>query len=119
MNKVSPKQFEIWITSLDPAIGSEPGKTSPVVIVQSDVLNNEGHASTVICAITSQPRKGGSILRLPVTPSPQNGLQKPSHILCDHMRAVDLSRFDKRVGILDGEMIVKLKQSLTFILGLQ
>ena len=33
------KQFEIWISDLNPTIGTETGKVRPVVIVQTDLLN--------------------------------------------------------------------------------
>jgi len=49
------KQFDIWTASLDPAFGSEPGKLRPVVIVQSDIINDAGHSSTIVCAISLQP----------------------------------------------------------------
>jgi mRNA interferase MazF len=41
------KQFEIWLADLNPSRGTEPGKVRPVVIVQTDLLN-EIHASTVV-----------------------------------------------------------------------
>ncbi len=46
------KQFDIWLADLNPSIGTEPGKKRPVVIVQTDLLN-ETHLSTLICPITS------------------------------------------------------------------
>jgi len=33
------KQFEIWIGDLNPHIGIEAGKTRPVLIVQTNLLN--------------------------------------------------------------------------------
>ena len=33
------KQYEIWIADLNPRFGTETGKTRPVVIVQTDLLN--------------------------------------------------------------------------------
>ncbi len=40
------KQYEIWITDLNPQIGKEPGKTRPVVIIQTNLLNTIPHPST-------------------------------------------------------------------------
>lgn len=119
MNNISPRQYEIWITDLDPAVGSEPGKKRPVAVLQSDVLNSRGHSSIIVCVISSQHREGTAILRLPVAPTLKNGLVKQSYLLCDHIRAIDLSRFDSRVGSLDADTINKLKESLTVILDLQ
>ncbi|HAF28489.1 MAG TPA: hypothetical protein DCG75_05520 [Bacteroidales bacterium] len=39
------KQFEIWIADLNPQIGTEPGKTSPVLVVQTNLLNKIQHPS--------------------------------------------------------------------------
>ena len=41
------KQFDIWLADLNPRLGTEPEKTRPVVLVQTDLLN-EFHPSTVI-----------------------------------------------------------------------
>lgn len=30
------KQFEVWIADLNPRIGTEPGKTRPVLVIQTD-----------------------------------------------------------------------------------
>ena len=50
------KQFDIWLADLNPRLGTEAGKTRPVVIVQTDLLN-DFHLSTVICPITSKVNK--------------------------------------------------------------
>ncbi|MDQ6901963.1 MAG: type II toxin-antitoxin system PemK/MazF family toxin, partial [Bacteroidota bacterium] len=42
------KQFDIWLADLNLTVGTEPGKTRPVVIIQTDLLN-ETHLSTIIC----------------------------------------------------------------------
>jgi len=119
MSNISPRQYEIWIVNLDPSVGSEPGKTRPVVILQSDVLNGAGHTSSIVCTISSQHRQvNTSVLRLPVSPSAKNGLQKHSYILCDQIRAIDLSRLSAKIGALDTDIIMKLKQSVTAILDI-
>ena len=119
MSNISPRQYEIWIANLDPSVGNEPSKTRPVVILQSDVLNIAGHTSSIVCIISSQHRQiNTSVLRLPVAPSSKNGLQKQSYVLCDQIRAIDLSRLNMRVGVLDTDIIMKLKQSITAILDL-
>jgi mRNA interferase MazF len=46
------KQYEIWIADLNPRFGTETGKTRPVVIIQTDLLNKH-HPSTIICPITT------------------------------------------------------------------
>ena len=38
-----PKRGEIWLANLNPQRGTEPGKTRPVLIVQSQALLDVGH----------------------------------------------------------------------------
>ena len=42
---MTAKKYEVWLANLNPEIGTESGKTRPVLIVQTDVLNNI-HPST-------------------------------------------------------------------------
>ena len=46
------KQYDIWLADLNPTIGTDPGKTRPVVIIQTDLLNDT-HLSTLICPVTT------------------------------------------------------------------
>jgi mRNA interferase MazF len=55
------KQFEIWIADLNPQIGTEPRKTRPVLIVQTNLLNSIPHPSTIICPITTNVKKVGDL----------------------------------------------------------
>jgi len=57
-------QFQIWIADLNPQKGTESGKTRPVLIVQTNLLNKIPHPSTIICPITTNVKKGTEILRI-------------------------------------------------------
>ncbi|MEJ7677319.1 MAG: type II toxin-antitoxin system PemK/MazF family toxin [Segetibacter sp.] len=50
------KQFEVWIVDLNPRMGTETGKTRPVIIIQTNLLNSF-HPSTIICPITTNVQK--------------------------------------------------------------
>jgi mRNA interferase MazF len=118
MSSIYPKQYEIWFADLDPSIGSEPGKVRPVVIIQSDILNKAGHRSTIACSLSSQSLAGVSFIRIGVEPNGDNGLLKKSYILCDQIRAIDVSRLKSRIGILDEDDITRLNTSIKAILSL-
>ena len=47
-------QYEIWLADLNPQIGTEAGKVRPVVIVQTNFLNEIADPSTIICPITTK-----------------------------------------------------------------
>ena len=55
------KRFEIWVADLNPQIGTEPGKTRPVLIVQTNLLNMVPHPSTIICPLTTSIQKESEI----------------------------------------------------------
>ena len=108
------KQFDIWLADLNPTIGTEPGKTRPVVIIQTDLLN-EIHLSTIICPITTNVKPEAEILRLHLK---KTQLPKPSDVLVDQPRAIDNKRFIKRLGKLSPEQAGLLKSNLKIVLDL-
>jgi mRNA interferase MazF len=118
MSNIYPKQYEIWSADLDPSVGSEPGKIRPVVIIQSDILNKAGHRTTIACSISSQSKAGVSFIRIAIEPTGNNGLLKKSYILCDQIRAIDVSRLRNRIGILDVDDVNRLNTSIQAILTL-
>ena len=108
------RQFDIWLANLNPGKGTEPGKIRPVVIVQTDLLN-ETHLSTLICPITSNVRDEIELLRVHLA---KNQLEKQSDILVDQLRAIDNSRLISRVGKLTKKQQEKLKQNIRLVLDL-
>lgn len=57
------KKFDIWLADLSPRFGAEPGKTRPVIILQTDLLPNT-HPTVIILPVTSQVHKKVTILRV-------------------------------------------------------
>ena len=108
------KQFDIWLADLNPSIGTEPGKKRPVVIVQTDLLN-ETHLSTLICPITSNVQQEIELLRVHL----KNGqLDKLSDVLVDQLRAIDNKRLISKLGQLNRDQIQQLKSNLKIVLDL-
>src|SRR5215471_7088336 len=87
---------EIWLADFNPRMGTEPGKVRPVVIIQSDLLN-EVHPSIIVCPIPTQVNPELKLLRIGLDEK-INGLNKPSAILTDQIRAIDNSRLMKKLG---------------------
>jgi len=92
-------KFHLYLADLNPKFGSEPGKIRPVVVIQTDLLN-EVHPSTIICPITTQVTRKSSILRVHLSRKETN-LQKDSDILVDQIRTIDNRRFIKPIGELN------------------
>lgn len=108
------KQFDIWVADLNPSAGTEPGKTRPVVIVQTDLLN-ESHLSTLICPITTNVKQEIELLRVHLK---KGQLDKLSDVLVDQIRAIDNKRLLTKLGHLNKEQILKLKTNLKIVLDL-
>ena len=108
------KQFDIWLADLNPTKGTEPGKIRPVVIVQTDLINDT-HLSTIICPITTNVIPEAELLRVHLNKSQ---LDKLSDILVDQIRAIDNKRLIKKVGKLTDSQIIKLKENIRVILDL-
>jgi len=108
------KQFDIWLADLNPTKGTEPGKIRPIVIVQTDLINDT-HLSTIICPITTNVIPEVELLRVHLNKSQ---LDKLSDILVDQIRAIDNKRLLKIVGKLTDSQIIKLKENIRVILDL-
>ena len=112
------KQFEIWIADLNPQIGTEPGKTRPVVVIQTNLLNKVPHPSTIVCPITTNVKKDSEILRVHLKKGTAN-LHQACDIMIDQIRAIDNKRLTKRLGILPDELIDLVKENIQIVLDLE
>lgn len=115
---MSIKQYEIWIADLNPQIGTEPGKTRPVLIVQTNLLNQIPHPSTIICPITTNVKKNSDILRIHLKKGEAN-LHQDCDVMIDQIRAIDNNRLIKKVGDLPKKLIETLKENLMIIIDLE
>lgn len=111
------KQFEIWVADLSPRIGTEPGKTRPVLVVQTDLLNKLPHPSTIICPVTTNIEKDADILRVHLKRGMAN-LNENCDIMIDQIRAIDNKRLIKKVGILPADLIDIVKENIKITLDL-
>jgi mRNA interferase MazF len=105
-------QYDIWLADLNPSRGTEPGKTRPVVVIQTDLLNNT-HLSTLVCPISTKVLPDLDILRVHLN---KNQLDKLSDILVDQIRAIDNKRLLYKLGELTKEQREKLKVNLRIVL---
>lgn len=111
------KRFEIWIADLNPQIGSESGKTRPVLVVQTNLLNKIPHPSTIICPLTTNIQIESEILRVHIKKGIAN-LHENCDIMIDQVRAIDNKRLIKKVGELPDNLANKVKENLSIVLDL-
>jgi mRNA interferase MazF len=108
-------QFEIWLANLNPRNGRESGKIRPVLIVQTDLLNNIEHPSTVLCPITSIVQPKADILRVNIQKGIAN-TEQDCDIMIDQIRAIDNTRLLKKIGTLPENLARKVQENLKIIL---
>jgi len=108
------KQYDIWLAELNPSRGTEPGKTRPVVIIQTNLLNDT-HSSTMVCPITTNVQSEVNLLRIHLK---KGQLDKLSDVLVDQIRAIDNKRFIKKVGQLNKDQIIRIKDNIRIVLDL-
>ncbi len=111
------KRFELWIADLNPRIGTEPGKTRPVLIIQTNLLNKIPHSSTIICPLTANVQKKSEILRVHIRKSIAN-LNEDCDIMIDQLRAIDNKRLIKKIGELPVGITRKIEENIAIILDL-
>jgi mRNA interferase MazF len=81
---------EVWLASLDPRRGTEPGKTRSVLVVQAQALLDASHPSTLVIPLTTSLIDDAEPLRIRVPAS--RGLRQASDLLVDQLRAIDNRR---------------------------
>lgn len=84
----------------------------PVLVVQSDLLNETGHPSTWVLPCTTRIA-GESLLRVPL-PKGIAGNPRACELMIDQSRAIDNRRFRRLLGRLPAALLrdtkAKLKQ---------
>ncbi len=114
---MSIKQFEIWIADLNPEIGTESGKTRPVLVIQTNLLNKIHHPSTIIGPITTNVKKESEILRVHLEKGTAN-LHQDCDVMIDQIRAIDNKRLIKKIGKLPRELSNMVNDNLKIIMDL-
>ena len=103
-----PNRGEIWLANLNPGRGTEPGKTRPVLVVQSQPLLDAEHPSTLIIPLTTNLVQDAEPLRIRVRALGR--LRRESDLLIDQLRAIDNRR------LLEGPL-TRLPQTLMAQVG--
>lgn len=84
------KRGEVWLTLLDPTVGSEIRKTRPCLIVSPPEIHDHWR-TTIVAPMT----KGARLTRYRV---PVNFQSEPGLILLDQIRALDKVRLIRCLG---------------------
>ena len=111
-------KWSIWRANLDPVVGSEQGKSRPVLIISEDDINALLNVVNII-PITS--RKSGRIIypNEVLLPAEKSGLDLESIALCHQIRTIDKRRLSKKLGQITAITLqAKIIDAICFQLGI-
>ena len=100
----------LYLADLEPRRGSEPGKGRPVLVIQTDLLTEAGHASTWVLPCTTR-LSGESLLRVPL-PRGIAGNRQECEVMIDQSRAVDNRRFVRALRGLPRALLREVEDKL-------
>jgi len=96
------ERWEIWLANLEPVIGSEQGRTRPVLVLSSTALNRILSVVNVL-PITSRKPNRRIYPNESLIPVNTAGLTAESIVLCYQIRTLDKQRLVKNFGKLEDE----------------
>ena len=109
---------EIWWANLsNEPTGSSPGFRRPVMVLQTDRLNQSQLSTVVVVTITSNlnyAKALGNVLLQPI----ESGLPLESVVNASQIQTIDKSQFIERVGQLPSSTVEKIGHGLRRVLEL-
>ena len=93
-------------------------KTKPVLVIQTNFLNNVPHPSIIVCPITKNVIKNSKILRVQLNKGTANLLQACDFMI-DQIRAIDNKRLTKRIGVLPDNLMLLVRENVKIVLDLE
>jgi mRNA interferase MazF len=111
-------RWSVWLANLDPVVGSEQGKTRPVLVI-SDTSLNEILPVVNVIPITSRKLNRRVYPNEAVLPARSGGLTLDSIALCYQIRTLDKRRLTQMFGVIEDEDIKQsMLDALHFQLGM-
>jgi mRNA interferase MazF len=107
---VKIQRGRLYLADLNPRLGTEPGKTRPVLVVQTDLLNETDHPSTWVLPCTTR-LAGDNLLRVPL-PRGSAGNRQECEVMIDQSRAIDNRRFVRALKPLPRSLLRDVEDKL-------
>ena len=105
----------IYLAKLYPSKGAEPGKIRPVLVLQTDLLNNTEHSTVIIVSLTTNLIDEAYPLRLRI--SKRDKLVNDSDLLCDQIRAITKERLiPDKLAFLSKEEMLRVEVQVQILL---
>ncbi len=115
---MSVSRWSVWLAGLDPVVGSEQGRTRPVLVISETALNDVLPVVNVL-PITSRKQNRRVYPNEALLPAGAAGLPAESIALCYQIRTLDKRRLLRMFGTLDDAALrEEILGALRFQLGL-
>ncbi len=113
------KRWGIYRPGLDSVVGSEQGKTRPVLVISENAINDLLNVVNVI-PITSRKEGRRIYPNEAGLPNTDSGLPKDSIALCYQIRTLDKQRLTHLYGeVTDTSIRQEILEALCFQLGIE
>ncbi len=113
MKEMSIKHGFLYLADLNPRQGTEAGKLRPVLVIQTNFLNETGHPSTWILPCTTK-LTDENILRVRL-PKKMAGNSEDCDVMIDQSRAIDNARFKKVLSFVPSPILKDVKDKLRLL----
>lgn len=94
------ERWSVWLANLEPVVGSEQGKTRPVLVISQTALNQTLPVVNVLPVTSRKPNRriypNETLLE-----SHTAGLPNESIVLCFQLRTLDKRRLIRKIGDLN------------------
>ncbi len=121
MASIKVLRGQIWEVDLDPqSHKEEPGKRNrPALVIQTDLLNNAGHQTTIVVVGTTQVRRDQDYFPLRIALVNQPGLPQETDLLIDQIRAISNKRFmgAQPLATLSTNHLKRVEEALKLLVG--
>jgi mRNA interferase MazF len=109
------KRGEVYLAYLNPNKGKEVGKLRPVLILQTDFLNEINHPTIIVLPLSTKLIDDAYPLRYRI--KKRDKLEKDSDVLCDQIRAISVERIrGDRLTILSEQELKEIQKQVKLIL---
>ncbi len=97
------------------ALPGDLGKPRPALVIQSDQFLDTG---TVTVLPVTGTLLDAPLIRVPVMPSPDNGLRKPSQVMIDKPMSVKRIRIGATIGRIEAATMLAVTRALAVFVGI-
>ncbi len=108
---------QVWWAELPNPIGSEPGFTRPVLVIQADSFNHSRISTVVVVAITSNlnlAKAPGNVS----LPKGKSGLPKDSVANVSQINTLDKEALTEVIGSVDRLIMQQVEEGIKLLLNI-